>query len=113
MGTKPIWRVAFAALLLLSMNAYAGIGEGSGNIIGSVENRGAGTYTANATDESTGRSRDITVGADGDFRFAQMPVGRYTVSVSQDGRVVARDTFSVTLNGNTLARFELVDYQCD
>jgi hypothetical protein len=55
-------------------------------------------------------SRDITVGADGDFRFSQLPVGTYVVTVSRnDGTVIARDTFSVTLNGNTTAVFVLED----
>ena len=63
----------------------------------------------NATDETTGRSRDVTVDADGGFRFSQMPVGTYVLSVSRDGTVVARDTFMVELNGTTTALFPLSD----
>jgi hypothetical protein len=110
MHTKSGWRHIVPVLLLLSLNAYGAIGDGTGNIVGSLENRSAETYTVNATDQSTGRSRDITVGADGDFRFSQLPVGTYVVTVSRnDGTVIARDTFSVTLNGNTTAVFVLED----
>jgi len=109
MGTKPFWQVAIATLLLLSMNAYAAIGEGTGNIVGSLTNTGGANYTVDAVAEATGRSRSVTVGSDGDFRFSQMPTGIYVVTVSRDGNVVARDSFNVTLNSNTIARFELVD----
>lgn len=109
MSTKPFWRLAFAAIMLVSLNAYGAIGEGTGNIVGELQNQAAATYTVNATDEATGRSRDVTVGADGSFRFSQLPVGRYVVTVSRDGTVVARDSFNVTLNANTSAIFPLAD----
>ncbi|MGH8168660.1 MAG: carboxypeptidase-like regulatory domain-containing protein, partial [Woeseiaceae bacterium] len=109
MNVKRRWWHLLPALFLVSMNAQGAIGEGTGNIVGSLQNRTDATYTVNATDQSTGRSRDNTVGEDGDFRFAQLPVGSYVVTVSRDGTVVARDTFAVTLNGNTSAVFVLED----
>lgn len=94
--------------MFVSLNAYAGL-EGSGNIVGTVENMSTGAYTVNATDESTGRSRDATINAQGGFRFSQLPVGTYVLSVNRDGTVVARDSFFVTLNGTATARFPLED----
>ena len=100
---------AISSLLLVATSAFAGVGEGSGNIVGQLENMSAGGYSVNATDPSTGRSRDVSVGSDGAFRFSQLPVGQYELTVSRDGTVVARDTFTVALNSNTSAIFALQD----
>ncbi len=106
MTIKSIGRIVVATMVLFSMNAHA-IGEGTGNIIGSLDNLGSGTYLVTASHEDTGRSRDTSVESDGDFRFSQLPVGTYVLSVSRDGTVIARDTFSVSLNGNVAANFVL------
>ena len=106
MTTRTIWRIVVATMVLVSMNAHA-IGEGTGNIIGSLDNLGSGTYTVTAANEDTGRSRDTGVDSDGDFRFSQLPVGMYVLSVSRDGTVIARDAFSVSLNANVAANFTL------
>jgi len=109
MRIQSVWRVIAATLLALAAHTAFAVGEGTGNIVGSLENQGSASYSVNATDESTGRSRDVSVDADGDFRFSQLPVGTYVLSVSRDGVVVARDSFAVTLNGTTTARFPIVD----
>ena len=108
MAIKSIWRIVVATMVLVSTNAFA-IGEGTGNIVGSLDNLGSGTYTVTASNEATGRSRDADVDSDGDFRFSQLPVGRYVLSISRDGSVIARDTFSVSLNSNVPAKFLLAD----
>lgn len=107
MNIKLMWRVVAVAVTLISMNAFGA--SSSGNIVGSLDNMGSGVYTVNASDESTGRSRDTKVSSSGDFRFTQLPVGTYVLSVNRDGALVARDTFSVSLNGTTTAVFPLVD----
>ncbi len=107
MTIKTIWRIVAGAVMLISLNAYGA--SASGNIDGVIEGMGSGTYSVNASDESTGRSRDTGVSAGGDFRFTQLPIGNYVLSVSRDGNVVARDSFRVTLNGTTTALFPLVD----
>jgi len=106
MKIKSIWRIVLATMMLVSIDAFA-IGEGTGDVIGSLDNLGSGTYTVTAVDESTGRSRETRVGSDGDFRFSQLPTGRYVLSVSRDGTVVARDVFNVALDANVLANFAL------
>lgn len=92
------------AILLVSVQAYAS----TGNIIGSLENASGTDYTVTAVNTATGRS--MTVGAnDGSFRFSQLSVGSYEVTVNRGGQVVARDMFDVELNGNTPAKFVLAD----
>ena len=108
MNRKMLLRALLVALAMcLPFQAQAQVGESSGNIIGMLDNMGGGTYSVTATSPSTGRSRTAAVGADGSFRFSQLPVGEYDVTVSRDGNVVARDTFLVGLDGNTAARFAL------
>ena len=107
MNIRTIWRIVAGAVMLISLNAYGA--SSTGNIVGSLENMGSGVYVVNASDESTGRSRDTNVGNNGDFRFTQLPVGTYVLSVSKDGALVARDTFSVTINGTTTAVFPLAE----
>ena len=109
MKRKILLRAILVGLAtFVSYQAHA-VGEGTGNIVGSLKDLGSGTYTVNATDSSTGRSRTISVNPNGDFRFSQLPVGQYNLIVSRDGTIIARDNFGVTLNGNTLAVFPLAD----
>lgn len=108
MCKKMLLRALIIAMgIYLPFLAQAQVGESTGNIVGMLDNMGSGAYTVNATSPSSGRSRTVNVAADGSFRFSQLPVGQYDVSVMRDGRVVARDTFSVGLDGNTAARFAL------
>lgn len=101
-----------AIVSIFSVQAYAQ-GNSSGDIIGALDNQGPGQYTVTASDPSTGRSRTTNVGADGNFRFSQLPVGQYELTVMRDGMLVARDNFGVSLNGNTVANFELADQTID
>lgn len=109
MNIRLLMRTLCVALALFAtVPAYA-VGEATGNIVGSLENYSGGNFTVNATHTATGRSRDVSVDSSGDFRFSQLPVGTYIVSVSSDGNVVAENQFNVALNGNTVARFEVSD----
>jgi len=101
-----------AIVSLFSLHAYAQ-GASSGDIVGTLENQGAGQYTVTASNPATGRSRSTNVDADGSFRFSQLPVGSYDLMVMRNGTLVARDTFAVTLNGNTVAEFPLMDQSVD
>ncbi|MGB5409946.1 MAG: carboxypeptidase regulatory-like domain-containing protein [Woeseiaceae bacterium] len=112
MTQTSLWRsITLLVMLLFTAAAYAV--EGTGNIVGSLENTSSSSYTVSARDASTGRSRATTADADGDFRFSQLPVGTYEVVVERNGVVVARDSFGVSINGNTVARFILDDASID
>jgi hypothetical protein len=113
MNRKTLMRTLFVAVVsLFSLHAYAQ-GASSGDIVGTLENQGTGQYTVTASDPSTGRSRSTSVSADGSFRFSQLPVGIYDLQVTRNGTLVARDSFPVTLNGNTVAEFPLMDQTVD
>ena len=50
------------------------------NTAGAVTGQAASGDTITVANPTTGFSRTITVGADGTYRFSQLPVGQYTVS---------------------------------
>ncbi|WP_213433702.1 MULTISPECIES: TonB-dependent receptor [Lysobacteraceae] len=50
------------------------------NTAGSVSGSAAAGDTITVTNPSTGFSRTITVGADGQYRFSSLPIGQYTVT---------------------------------
>lgn len=110
MNSKMLLRSLLLALAMcLPLTVLAQVGESTGNIVGEVTNLGSGAYSVQATSPSTGRSRTAKIAADGSFRFSQLPVGTYELTVNRDGKAVARDTFAVGLDGNTAARFALAD----
>jgi hypothetical protein len=50
------------------------------NTAGAVGGRATAGDTITVSNPATGFTRTITVGADGNFRFAQIPIGQYTVT---------------------------------
>ena len=50
------------------------------NTAGAVTGQAVSGDTITITNPSTGFSRTITVGADGSYRFSQLPTGQYQVS---------------------------------
>ena len=50
------------------------------NTAGAVAGRAAAGDTITVSNPATGFTRTITVGADGAFRFSQIPIGQYTVT---------------------------------
>lgn len=109
---KKSWRkgvvalAVSAALGVASVNVYAS-GESTGNVVGALSGAPAGTYTVVIKNDATGFNREVSVQADGSFRFTQLPVGEYQVVVSREGKVVAQDNIRVTLGGTSAARFDL------
>ncbi len=61
----------------------------------------AGTQIV-VTQTATGQTRSVTVGADGSYRVAQLPVGNYSLQVLRDGQQVgAPIAVAVSLGGTT------------
>ena len=62
--------------------------------------------TVRVVSGSTGLTREVAVGSDGRYGANQLPVGDYTVSLLQNGKVVAeRDHVQVSVSGGTSVPF--------
>ncbi len=77
------------------------------NIVGTVEASNLSGLTATARNPKTGYNRTIDVNSDGSYRFSKLPSGTYEITIKQNGEVVGKDTFTVSLGSNTTADFEL------
>ncbi|MGN6227601.1 MAG: TonB-dependent receptor [Dyella sp.] len=56
---------------------------------GSVSGHTRAGAVVTVTNPETGLTRTVTADGNGNYRFAFLPVGRYTISASQDGQAVA------------------------
>ncbi|MBB5359766.1 hypothetical protein HDE76_003006 [Rhodanobacter sp. ANJX3] len=62
--------------------------------------------TVRVVSAQTGLTREVAVGSDGRFGANQLPVGKYTVSLLQNGKVVAaHDNVQVSVSGGTAVPF--------
>ena len=62
--------------------------------------------TVRVVSSQTGLTREVAVGSDGRYGANQLPVGEYTVSLMQNGKVVAtRDHVQVSVSGGTSVPF--------
>ena len=71
---KSLKRSALTVALGL---CFVGGVQAQTNTAGAVNGRAAAGDTITITNSATGYSRTITVGADGGYRFAQVPIGQY------------------------------------
>lgn len=103
---RSLAAIAVSAVLGMSASAYA---ADTSNLNGSVTGAAQGTqgYKVKAADPKTGFSREIQLDASGNFRFSQLPIGVYVVTIEKDGKVVAQDNIRLSLGSNANARFEL------
>ncbi|TKR30840.1 TonB-dependent receptor [Luteimonas gilva] len=60
--------------------SFVGAVQAQTNTAGAVGGRATAGDTITVSNPATGFTRTITVGADGTYRFAQLPTGQYTVS---------------------------------
>lgn len=68
-----------ALAVAMGMCFVAGV-QAQTNTAGAVTGKAAAGDTITVTNPSTGFSRTITVGSNGDYRFSQLPTGQYTVT---------------------------------
>lgn len=83
---KSLIAGAVTTALALSASAYAGNDNGAlkGVILDGKQVAVAGA-TVLAVDTKTGFKRSTTVKSDGSYRFSQLPVGSYVVTITNDG----------------------------
>lgn len=98
---------ALAVALSLGTTSVALANNVTSNIVGTIEADSPQTLNITVNNLETGFSRQIDVGNDGSFRFAQLPPGNYQLEVSSAGRVVARENLRVSLGSNARANFNL------
>ncbi|HEY2830716.1 MAG TPA: TonB-dependent receptor [Thermoanaerobaculia bacterium] len=81
-----IYIILTAALLLVATSMFA---QGTGGaLVGRVTDETGGALpgvTVTATNDATGISRSVVTGSDGSYRFASLPVGKYTVVADLSG----------------------------
>ncbi|HWU75963.1 MAG TPA: TonB-dependent receptor [Rhodanobacter sp.] len=96
-------RTALALALGLGFSGLA-IGQSTvGSIFGHVANGANETVTIQGT---TGVTRTLTVDSAGNYRASSLPLGTYTVTLSQNGSVVdTRKNVSITVGGGTEVSF--------
>jgi hypothetical protein len=76
----------------------------TGSVFGSAPV--AAGETVRVVSSSTGFTREVAVGKDGRFGANQLPIGNYTVSLLQNGKVVAsHDNVQVSVSGGTSVPF--------
>ncbi|NUS59430.1 MAG: TonB-dependent receptor, partial [Lysobacter sp.] len=76
--------------------------QAQSNAAGAVTGQAASGDTITITNPSTGFSRTITVGADGSYRFSQLPTGNYQISRNSGS------PRNVTVNVGTAANIDFV-----
>jgi hypothetical protein len=106
-GTGQLLRLAAAALTTLLPLASQ---TQNGNIVGTVrDSTGAVVPSASVSlqEERTGLTRNALAGEDGDYRFALVPLGSYTISVGRPGFKKYIDN-SISLTTNQTLRVDVV-----
>jgi hypothetical protein len=78
--TIPGKTVRRSALSIALGLAFAAGVQAQTNTAGAVAGQAAAGDTITIANPATGFSRTITVGADGNYRFSQVPIGQYTVT---------------------------------
>jgi len=103
---RSLAAITVSAVLGLSASAYA---ADTSNLVGSVAGitQGGAGIKVKAVDPKTGFSREMGVDQNGNFRFSQLPVGSYVVTIESNGKVVAQDNIRLSLGSNTTAKFEI------
>lgn len=90
-------------LFATSPTAYAQT-NATGTVSGQVETPAGATIIVESLD--TGARRTVTPGADGKYAAANLPVGRYKVTLQRGGATVtSRDNIVVVIGGSTDASF--------
>ncbi|NUS59850.1 MAG: TonB-dependent receptor, partial [Lysobacter sp.] len=85
---------------------FAGSVQAQTNTAGAVTGSATSGDTITIANPSTGFSRTITVGADGNYRFSQLPTGQYTITRrAADGTTSSR---AATVNVGTAANIDFV-----
>ena len=93
-------------LALAAGLGLAGLASAQSNAAGAIYGRAAQGDTVTIENPATGFRRELTVGADGNFRAPQTPSGSYTVTLRRaDGSVRVRERVAVSVGTGTQVDF--------
>jgi hypothetical protein len=104
---RSITAIAITAVLATTNTAYSA--NNSSNLLGSVSvnSQSVEGYTVTIKNNNTGRSRTLVTNKEGDFRFSQLPIGTYSITVANKGEIIAQETRRVSLGSSATALFDL------
>lgn len=104
MNRNQIWRqTAIAAALSLSLAGVAMAQSTTGTIFGSAPVASGETVTVA---NQSGVTRTVSVGKDGRFSVASLPVGVYSVTLMRDGKTVgSRENVAIRVGAGTEVSF--------
>lgn len=104
-GTQPRRNALVVAMAIgLGFTGFAYGQATTGSIFGTAP--AATGETVRVVSTQTGLTREVAVGSDGRYSANQLPVGNYTVSLMQNGAVVAtHDHVQVSVSGGTAVAF--------
>ncbi len=115
--TKQSWRkgslaLAVSAALAFGASPLYASGETDGTVNGlvqTVSGQAMAGVTVQAKNVDTGLVRTAETDAAGDYRLPQLPIGKYEITVTQNGKVVGKQSVTVKLGGVTDVSFDLAD----
>jgi hypothetical protein len=108
-GTSGFKRslAAIAVSAVLGMSGAAQAAGSTGTVVGGIYGVPASGYTVTIKNPEIGFSREVTVDANGSFRFPQLAIGQYELTVTKDGKLAGKQIVRVSVGGTANAKFDL------
>ncbi len=108
-GTSRFKRslAAIAVSAVLGMSGFVQAASSTGNVVGSISGVVSNGYTVTISNPETGFSRQISVDQSGNFRFPQLAIGNYVLTLSKGDTVAAKRDVRVSIGSTANAKFEL------
>ncbi len=104
----PLHSLSLAVLAAISFSSFSLQAAGqTGTVTGSVAGQaGAQVEIVNT---QTGLKKSMVLDQSGNFRFPQLEIGAYQLTISQNGKMLGQQQLRVTIGTTTQARFALSD----
>ena len=99
MNRKTLRKAALCAALTACLGSFAPLAMAQ-SATGAVAGRANAGDQITITNNATGLTRSVTVGADGSYRLSQLPIGDYSLQVKRNGQSAGEElTVAVPLGG--------------
>ncbi len=100
---------AIAVSTILGLSATAQAAGATGTVVGGIYGVPAQGYTVTISNTAIGFSRQVTVDTNGTFRFPQLAIGQYELTITKDGQLAGKQNVRVTVGGTANAKFDLAN----